>query len=62
MFKKKSGNDIDFNEEFVDNKAKGQMSKRVFQESKARQNLRKTNISYPLIRTRSRNHVMAAIF
>ena len=36
--------------EFVGNKAKGRISKRVFQESKARQNFRKTNISYPLIR------------
>ena len=33
------------------NKAKGRISKRVFQESKARQNFRKTNISYLLIRT-----------
>ena len=30
---------------FVGNKAKGRISKRVFQESKARQNFRKTNIS-----------------
>ena len=29
----------------VGNKAKGRMSKRAFQESKARQNFRKTNIS-----------------
>ena len=36
---------------FVGNKAKGQISKRVFQENKARQNFRKINISYPLIRT-----------
>ena len=35
--------------DFVGNKAKGRISKRVFQESKARQNFRKTNISYPLI-------------
>ena len=34
-------------------KAKERISKRVFQESKARQNFRKTNISYPLIRTRT---------
>ena len=34
------------------NKAKGRISKRVFQE-KARQIFRKTNISYPLIRTRT---------
>ena len=38
---------------FVGNKAKGRISKRAFQESKARQNFRKTNISYPLIRTRT---------
>ena len=38
---------------FVGNKAKGRISKRVFQESKARQNVRKTSISYPLIRTRT---------
>ena len=37
---------------FVGNKAKGRISKRVFQENKARQIFRKTNISYPLIRTR----------
>ena len=37
--------------QFVGNKAKGRISKRVFQENKARQNFRKTNISYPLIRT-----------
>ena len=30
---------------FVGNKAKGRISKWVFQESKARQNFRKTNIS-----------------
>ena len=36
---------------FVGNKAKGQVSKRVFQENKARQIFWKTNISYPLIRT-----------
>ena len=34
---------------FVGNKAKGRISKRVFQENKARQIFRKTNISYPLI-------------
>ena len=38
---------------FVGNKAKGQISKRVFQECKARQNFRKTNISYTLICTRT---------
>ena len=36
----------------VSNKVKGRISKRVFQENKARQIFRKTNISYPLIRTR----------
>ena len=33
-----------FIDEIVGNKAKGRISKRVFQESKARQNFRKTNI------------------
>ena len=32
----------------VSNKAKGRISKRVFQENKARQIFRKTNISYPV--------------
>ena len=32
---------------FFGNKAKGRISKRVFQERKARQNFRKINISYP---------------
>ena len=36
----------------VSNKAKGRISKRMFQENKARQTFRKTNISYPLVRTR----------
>ena len=36
---------------FVGNKAKVLISKRVLQENKARQISRKTNISYPLIRT-----------
>ena len=35
----------------VDNKTKGRISKRVFQENKAHQIFRKSNISYPLIRT-----------
>ena len=39
-------------EEFVGNKAKGRISKRVFQGNKARQIFRKTNISYPLIHKR----------
>ena len=41
------------NFEFVGNKAKERISKRVFQENKARQIFRKTNISYSLIRTRT---------
>ena len=36
---------------FVVNKAKERISKRVFQENKAHQIFRKTNISNPLIRT-----------
>ena len=40
-------------EQVVGNKAKGRTSKRVFQERKARQNFRKTNIAYLLIRTRA---------
>ena len=36
--------------DFVSNKAKGGISKRVFQENKTRQIFQKTNISYPLIR------------
>ena len=38
-------------DDLVGNKAKGHTSKRVFQENKARQIFRKTNISYPLIRS-----------
>ena len=38
---------------FVGNKAKGRISKRVFQENKAHQIFQKTNISYSLIRTRA---------
>ena len=38
---------------FVGNEAKGRISKRVFQQNKARQIFRQTNISYPLIRTRT---------
>ena len=41
----------------VVNKAKGRISKRVFQENKARQIFRKTKISYPLIRTHTRTWV-----
>ena len=41
----------------VSNKAKERISKRVFQENKACQIFRKTNISYPLIHTRTdENH------
>ena len=39
--------------QLVGNKAKGRISKQVFQENKARQIFRKTNISYLLIRTRT---------
>ena len=38
---------------FVGNKAKGRISKRAFEENKVRQIFRKTDISYPLIRTRT---------
>ena len=41
-----------FEQQNVGNKAKGRISERVFQENKACQIFRKTNISYPLIRTR----------
>ena len=34
-------------DQIVGNKANGRISKRVFQENKARQIFRKTNISYP---------------
>ena len=40
-------------ESYVVNNGKGRISKRVFQENKARQIFCKTNISYPLIRTRT---------
>ena len=40
-------------EKVVGNKAKGRISKRAFQEKKARQIFRKMNISHPLIRTRT---------
>ena len=40
-----------YRSEVVGNKAKARISKRVFQENKAREIFRKTNISYPLIRT-----------
>ena len=35
---------------------KGGISERVLQENKAREIFRKTNISYPLVRTRARTH------
>ena len=38
---------------FSGNKAKGRISKQVFQENKARQIFRKKKIFYPLIRTRT---------
>ena len=37
----------------VGNEAQDQISKRLFQENKARQIFKKTNISYHLIRTRT---------
>ena len=40
-----------YNSKVVGNKAKGQLSRRVFQENKVRQIFQKTNISHPLIRT-----------
>ena len=42
--------------QFVGNKAKEWISKRVFQENKARQIFRKTKNSYPLTRTRTCAH------
>ena len=39
--------------QLIGNKAKGRISKQVFQENKAHQIFRKTNISYPPIRTRT---------
>ena len=43
------------------NKAKGRISKQVFQENKARQILRKTNISCPLIRTHTCSNIASKI-
>ena len=43
---------ISYFKTFISNKAKGRISKRVFQENESRQIFRTTNISYPLIRTR----------
>ena len=48
--------------ELVGNKAKGRISKRVFQENKARQIFRRTSISYPLIRTRQTIRIVNTIF
>ena len=43
---------IPFGPKIVSNKAKVRITKRWLQENKARQIFQKTNISYPLIRTR----------
>ena len=43
---------------YVGNKAKGRISKRVFQENKARQIFRKKDISYPLIRKHKNEHFL----
>ena len=51
IFLKKMSNKV--TSHFVGNKARGGISKRVLQENKERQIFRKTNISYPLIRTRT---------
>ena len=40
-------------DKIVGNKAKGRISKRVFQENKGRQIFQRTNISYPMIHTRT---------
>ena len=57
------------NELFVGNKAKGRISKQVFQGNKTRQIFRKTNISYPHVRVRIRGvrnvrflEIVAALF
>ena len=47
--------------DFVGNKAKGRISKRVFQENKTRQMFRKRNVSYPLILTRTKKIKQKAI-
>ena len=51
-----------YNVRIVGNKAKGRISKRIFQENKAHQIFRKTNISYPLIRTRTCAHQGVRMF
>ena len=43
---------------FIGNNAKGRISKRVFQENRARQIFRKINISYPLIRRRTHTYFL----
>ena len=43
--------------ELVGNKAKGRMSKRVFQENKEHQIFRKAGISYPVIHIRGLRNV-----
>ena len=47
---------------YLSNKAKGRISKGMFQENKARQIFRKMNISYPLIRTRTYQGVRSVRF
>ena len=42
-------------DEIVGNKTKGRILKRLFQENKARQIFRKINISYPMIRTKTKH-------
>ena len=51
-----------YNLDNVGNKAKGRISKWVFQENKARQIFRKRNISHPLIRTRTYKEVRNVCF
>ena len=53
LFKINIKDTMSLEQQIVGNKAKGRISKRMFQENKARQIFRKTNISYPLIRTRT---------
>ena len=45
--------DLQIVTQHLGNKGKGQITKRLLQENKAHQILRKTNISYPLIRNAS---------
>ena len=45
-------------DQIVGNKANGRISKRVFQENKARQIFRKTNISYP---SNGKLHLLVAL-